>query len=99
MARMTLQEFKQSLNQPQPPATASMLLQAMWHDGKGNWEVAHNLAQDVETDLGSWVHAYLHRKEGDTGNAAYWYQRAHRKMPPYSLQQEWEEISSYFLNH
>jgi len=96
---MTLQEFKQTLNNPQPPADLHTLLQAMWQDGKGNWDAAHNLAQDIETDLGSWVHAYLHRKEGDAGNASYWYHRAHRKMPSYSLQQEWEEITSYFLSN
>lgn len=96
---MTLQEFKDSLKKDQPPASAGTLLQAMWHDGKDNWEAAHNLAQDVETEHGSWVHAYLHRKEGDAGNASYWYHRARRKMPAYSLQQEWDEIATYFLSH
>lgn len=96
---MTLPEFKETMKQSQPPASAGALLQAMWHEGKENWHAAHNLAQDVETELGSWVHAYLHRKEGDAGNAAYWYHRARRNMPSYSLRQEWEEITTYLLTH
>lgn len=94
---MTLAEFKSTISQSKPP-DAGVLLQSMWYDAKGNWEAAHNLAQDVNTDDGSWVHAYLHRKEGDTGNASYWYHRAKRKMPAYSLEKEWEEIVAYFID-
>jgi hypothetical protein len=94
---MTLTEFKGTLTQSQPPGQFSVLLQAMWYDGKEDWESAHNLAQDINTKDGSWVHAYLHRKEGDNGNASYWYHRADRKMPAYSLNQEWEEIVQHFL--
>jgi hypothetical protein len=94
---MTFTEFKQSLSQSNPPASLSPLLKAMWHDAKDDWESAHNVAQDVNTKDGSWVHAYLHRKEGDAGNAAYWYHRANKKMPDYSLVQEWEEISTELL--
>lgn len=94
---MTLEEFKSSLNQSQPPSAISELLKAMWHDGKGNWEASHNIAQDVHTNDGSWVHAYLHRKEGDLGNASYWYNRAGRPVPKKSLQEEWEEITSELL--
>ncbi len=54
----------------------SPLLRALWWDAKGNWHRAHEIAQDVETPQGAWVHAYLHRREGDAGNAAYWYRRA-----------------------
>jgi hypothetical protein len=95
---MTLQEFRETLKNHQPPGDLDILLQAMWHDAKDDWDTAHTLAQDVATDLGSWVHAYLHRKEGDPGNASYWYHRAHRKMPSCPLHQEWEEITSYFLS-
>ncbi len=94
---MTLPEFKNSLNQQQPPKVA-VLLQALWYDAKGDWAKAHNLAQDVETPDGSWVHAYLHRKEGDNGNAKYWYTRAKRKMSTYPLEREWEEIAKEFLS-
>lgn len=96
---MTLQEFKSSLSEATLPDNLSTLLQSLWHDGRGDWEAAHNLAQDVSSGDGSWVHAYLHRKEGDTANASYWYHRAKRKMPAYSLEKEWEEIVAYFLNN
>ena len=73
---MTLSEFKKSIQQSAPPSNLSILLQALWFDAKGNWDKAHQLAQEVETSEGSWIHAYLHRKEGDLGNAGYWYHRA-----------------------
>lgn len=94
---MTFSEFKQSLTQSTPPTHLSALLKAMWYDAKEDWESAHNLAQEVNNNNGSWVHAYLHRKEGDNGNAAYWYHRANRKMPTYSLKEEWEDISKELL--
>ncbi|MBX2901086.1 MAG: hypothetical protein KF775_15640 [Cyclobacteriaceae bacterium] len=93
---MTLSEFKKSLAEQQPPPVA-VLLQAMWYQGKGDWERAHNLAQDVHTPDGSWIHAYLHRVEGDTSNARYWYHRANRKMPDVSLKDEWDEIVKEML--
>ena len=64
-----------------PPANLSLALQALWHDARGDWERAHNCAQDDKSRAGSWVHAYLHRKEGDPGNAGYWYARAARSAP------------------
>jgi hypothetical protein len=88
---LTLQEFKRSLANASPPAS-SPLLQALWHDAKGDWQQAHEVAQEIHDADGSWVHAYLHRKEGDLGNAGYWYHRASRKMPQHSLESEWEEI-------
>lgn len=94
---MTLSEFKSSLAKQQPPPVA-VLLQALWHDGCGNWEKAHNIAQDVTSKDGSWIHAYLHRKEGDQFNAEYWYTRANRIMPTYSLEKEWEEIAAHLLS-
>lgn len=88
---MTLSEFKNSLTQINPPAVDS-LLKALWYDGKGEWQEAHTIAQDVHTSEGSWVHAYLHRKDGDEGNAGYWYHRANRKIPSLTLEEEWERI-------
>jgi len=96
---MTLQEYKNSLRQSSPPGEISPLLEALWFDARGNWTTAHDLAQEVSTQDGSWIHAYLHRKEGDRSNAQYWYQRANRKMPAYSLEQEWEELVTAFLAH
>jgi len=91
---MTFEELK---SQPELPKNLPPLLQAMWHDHRGNWEASHNLAQDVNTRDGSWVHAYLHRKEGDPSNALYWYHRAGKNMPTVSLEKEWEEIVKALL--
>ena len=93
---MTLQEFKTSLEEQQPPPVA-VLLQALWYEAKGEWGTAHNLAQDVHTPDGSWIHAYLHRVEGDISNAQYWYHKANRKMPKVSLKEEWEDIANELL--
>lgn len=93
---MTLLEFKTSLNNPTSPQVTT-LLKALWHDARGEWDKAHDLAQEVNTQDGSWIHAYLHRKEGDRLNAQYWYNRSNRRMPNYSLEQEWEEIVSALL--
>lgn len=76
-----------------------LLLQALWFDGKEDWESAHNMAQNVNTSEGSWVHAYLHRKEGDLGNASYWYSRAGKPMAKNSLAEEWEEIVRALLQN
>jgi len=93
---LTLSEFKTSLSNPIPPEVPT-LLQALWQDARGDWEKAHELAQELNTKDGSWVHGYLHRKEGDKFNAQYWYNHADKKMPVYSLEQEWEEIVSELL--
>ena len=67
--------FKDTLGHGAPPAGLSRLLQALWHDANGDWGEAHRLAQAQDDREGAWVHAYLHRKEGDRSNAAYWYRR------------------------
>jgi hypothetical protein len=94
---MTVVEFKRSTTQLDPPAGLSILLHALWHDAKGNWDAAHTLAQDVDSKDGAWIHAYLHRKEGDLSNAAYWYRRAGRPVSARSLADEWEEIALALL--
>ena len=73
---MTLDEFRQSLTATEPPARLSLALTGLWSDGKGDWTRAHESAQQDEGIDGSRVHAYLHRKECDQSNAAYWYSRA-----------------------
>jgi hypothetical protein len=96
---MTFDEFRSSLSQHQPPEGVSALLQALWYDGKNDWERAHNIAQDIITPDGSWIHAYLHRKEGDDSNAAYWYRRAGKSMPRVSTTEEWASIARSLLQH
>jgi hypothetical protein len=75
-----------------PPIALSPLLQAMWHDHHGDWEASHNIAQEINDRAGSWVHGYLHRKEGDLANASYWYRKAGKSMPNTTLEKEWEDI-------
>jgi hypothetical protein len=89
---MTTEQFKESLSLSDPPDVLSSYTKALWFDAKGNWKKAHTLIQDIEDDTASWIHAYLHRKEGDIGNADYWYRRAGRKRPAITLQEEWEDI-------
>ena len=76
------------------PAKLSLPLQALWHDGRGNWDRAHDVCQQANSRDGDWVHAYLHRKEGDAGNAGYWYARAGRPMPEpgVTLETEYAEL-------
>lgn len=94
---MTLDEFNATLKQQQPPAGTAPLLQALWYDAKGQWDRAHDIAQDIHTDDGSWVHAYLHRREGDLGNASYWYRLAHKPTCQKGLAEEWKDIVSDLL--
>lgn len=93
---MSFEELQQSIARgAAPPAGMSLALQALWHDAKGDWARAHDCAQDDHSRDGSWVHAYLHRKEGDAGNAGYWYARAGRTSPASSvtLDAEWAAIA------
>ena len=66
----TLTELKATLSAKDPPQSLPPTLVALWHDAKGDWDGAHRVAQDIETTAGAWIHAYLHRKEGDASNAA-----------------------------
>lgn len=94
---MDFQTFIASLQQDAPPSDLSPLLKALWHDAQGDWDKAHDIAQEVHTNNGSWIHAYLHRKEGDNWNANYWYQRAGRSMPSTLLDEEWKHIVQELL--
>lgn len=75
-----------------------MALRAMWEDAKGNWNAAHAIAQDIDDQTGSWIHAYLHRKEGDLSNAGYWYRRAGKPVAHDTLADEWNRIVSALLS-
>lgn len=92
-----LEAFKETLTTEQPPAAASVYLQALWYDAKGDWNGSHELIQDLPDNNASWIHAYLHRKEGDTWNADYWYRKAGKKRPSVSLEEEWEQLVLAFL--
>ena len=95
---MTIIEFKESLTDLQPPTILSKNLEALWHDAKGDWHAAHDIVQITSGYDGDWIHAYLHRKEGDLSNASYWYSRIGRSKPNMSLDEEWEELASHLLN-
>jgi hypothetical protein len=97
VVQMSFAEFKASLDQPNPPAMLTPALRGLWHDGRGDWEQAHRCVQDDASAEGAWVHAYLHRREGDAGNAAYWYARAKRPAAATDLPGEWAEISRALL--
>ena len=80
-----------------PPANLSGYLQSLWYDAKGDWNRSHEIIQDIEDKTAAWIHAYLHRKEGDIGNADYWYRRAGKSRPDKTLEEEWENIVEALL--
>ena len=97
---MSFAEFQRSVErETAPPPGVSGALQALWHDARGDWTQAHVCAQEDTGRDGAWVHAYLHRKEGDLGNAGYWYARARHPMPAatVTLAAEWTEIAEALL--
>src|ERR1700761_6550762 len=91
-ARMRFAEFRASGQNSDPPSDLSALLTAMWWEAKGDWNRAHEIAQSIQSPDGAWVHAHLHRREGDEGNAGYWYRQAQKPHPRCSIDAEWEEI-------
>lgn len=94
---MTLQEFRDSLANSEPPKTLTLALAGLWWDAKGDWTKAHESTQQDESPSAAWVHAYLHRKEGDTSNAAYWYSHARKPVARGSLEEEWSAITDALL--
>ena len=95
---MDLPTFKQSLDGDVPPEGLGQALAALWHEAKGDWDRAHRLAQAQKDADGAWVHAYLHRKEGDLGNASYWYSRSRQPVFEGSLEDEWSSLVETFLS-
>jgi hypothetical protein len=94
---VTLAEFRDSTRHAEPPAGVTPALVALWHDAREDWERAHQVAQDIDTTEGAWIHAYLHRKEGDLANAGYWYRRAGKPEFKGSLDAEWTSIATAML--
>jgi hypothetical protein len=94
---MNFDEFKNSLKGNLPPGDISPLLLALWHDAKGDWESSHTIAQDIHSEDGALIHAYLHRKEGDIWNADYWYNKAGRKRPDTTLEEEWMSLVKEYI--
>jgi hypothetical protein len=92
-----LATFERSLSNTTPPRGLSRLLAALWHERRGDWQQAHEIAQAIDDAEGAWVHAYLHRREGDRSNAAYWYRRAGQPVASGGLDEEWRVIVSALL--
>jgi hypothetical protein len=91
---MTFDDFYNSLTAPQPPVELTAALAGLWWDAKGDWKQAHDKAQEDEGPEASWVHAYLHRKEGDQENASYWYRRARKPVCLEPFDAEWRSLVS-----
>ena len=94
---MTFEEFLATIGSGAKPEGLSRGLEALWFDARGEWDAAHERVQDEPTRAAAWVHAYLHRKEGDEANAAYWYSGADRPASRESLTREWESIARALL--
>jgi hypothetical protein len=94
---MNFTAFKSSLSEAVPPKGLSLGLQALWWEAKGSWDKAHDCAQADEGGAGDRVHAYLHRKQGDRDNAAYWYRRAGEPVSRQSFEAEWESVVKALL--
>jgi hypothetical protein len=88
--------FEQSLLLDEPPEIFSVYLKALWYERKGRWDKAHSLVDHLEEKEAARIHAYLHRKEGDSSNAMYWYQRAGTAWPSLDTDGEWEELVRQF---
>ncbi|MBT6273825.1 MAG: hypothetical protein HOI95_06805 [Chromatiales bacterium] len=94
---MTLDDFERSLEGQAPPTDATAPLTALWLERKGDWSAAHTVVQDDESVESAWVHAYLHRVEGDLGNAKYWYGRAQRTPSDQAVADEWRSIAAALM--
>jgi hypothetical protein len=94
---MTAADFKSSLSGATPAPDVSPSLAALWWAAKGDWTKAHEIVQDEEGVDAAWVHAYLHRVEGDLGNAGYWYRRAGKPVASGAVEVEWDRVVSALL--
>ncbi|WP_245967183.1 hypothetical protein [Ulvibacterium marinum] len=92
-------DFLTTLTQAQPTPDWPEALTALWYDARGDWGASHDIAQEMHTDMGSWIHGYLHRKEGDEWNAGYWYRRAGKPFPKVSLEEELKGIVEFVVQN
>jgi hypothetical protein len=95
---ITTKEFVASASRGDLPDGLSSPLEALWHEVRGEWQRAHEIVQAESSVEAAWVHAYLHRKEGDLANAGYWYRRAKRQIPAAEVEDEWRAIVATFID-
>jgi hypothetical protein len=96
---VSMADFKASLSDAVPVPELNAPLAALWRAAKGQWNEAHKLVQDEAGADSAWVHAHLHRVEGDIGNAGYWYRQAGKPVATGSLETEWDQIVQVLLVH
>ena len=96
---MSIADFKLSLAKDAPPKGLAPALAALWWAAKGDWNKAHTIVMNEEGADSAWVHAYLHRVEGDLGNAGYWYGQAGKPRATGALETEWEAIAATLVRH
>jgi hypothetical protein len=94
---ITFAQFKQSVSAAQPPQSLPPALDALWWAAKGDWDKAHKVVMDDEGQEAAWVHAYLHRVEGDLPNAGYWYRTAGKPVATGTLEAEWAAVAKALL--
>jgi hypothetical protein len=95
---MTLHAFTRSVLENKPPTPLTPSLQALWWAAKDDWERAHQIVMAHDDRDCAWVHAYLHRREGDLPNARWWYNESKRPVATGSLDNEWSAIVRALLN-
>jgi hypothetical protein len=94
---VTFEQFKATLAREGPPAELDAPLAALWWMAKGDWQRAHGFVDHAAGRNEAWVHAHLHRVEGDLANARYWYGEARREPATGSLAAEREQIARTLL--
>ena len=94
---MKYDDFIKLTKESEPSDKLSGVHLAIWYAVKDNWDMAHNIVQDINTETAYWIHAYLHRVEGDLGNANYWYNRARKKPSSESLKSELDDIIQFLF--
>ncbi|MBT8239106.1 MAG: hypothetical protein HKP24_13025 [Croceitalea sp.] len=95
----TFEEFMGTLALENPPPSWPLELQSLWWDANANWKESHKIAQELTNEIGNWIHAYLHRKEGDKFNAGYWYRQANKPYSSLTFKEEFEEMVIFVINY